>query len=173
MSALTLRGLGRYRDHFDIVTQAIQDFKDGSLAKTSSVQIFAQNNELKDVWVGLKIDSSQKVLGLSVDGMRWVTPATKLNARAVEQFDQLMPPRPGEKWVAYKIGQAKLPRAFSIETELKLSAHVATFPDAQTVVVVICYATDPGMPLERNNVLIGHSLIQSPSPSVRGSKKPK
>jgi hypothetical protein len=173
MSALTLQGLGRYRDHFDIVTQTVQDLKDGSLSKTSSVQVFAQNNEGKDLWIGLKIDGSQKVLGLSVSGNKWITPTTKLNDRAVEQFNQLMPPRPGEKWVAYKIGQPKLPQAFSFETELKLNAHVATFPDAQTVVVVICYATDPRMPLERNRVLIGHSLIQSPSPGARGPKKSK
>lgn len=173
MSALTLRGLGLYHDHFDIVTLSVQDYKDGRLAKTSSVQVRAQNNEDKDLWVGLKIDSSQEVLGLSVNGVSWVSSKTKLVASAANQFNQLMPPRPGEKWVAYKIGQPKLPRAFTVETELKLNKHVAMFPDAQTVVVVLCYAADAGVALDRKNVLIGHSLIQSPPPETKGSRKAK
>lgn len=51
--------------------------------------------------------------------------------------------------------------------------HVAMFPDAQTVVVVLCYAADAGVALDRKNVLIGHSLIQSPPPETKGSRKAK
>lgn len=171
MSALTLRRLDLYHDHFDIVTLSVQNHKDGSLAKTSSVQVRAQNNEGKDAWIGLKIDSTQAVLGLSVNGVSWVSPKSRLVARAAEQFSQLMPPRQGEKWVAYQVGQSKLPRAFTVQTELRLNRHVVAFPDAQSVVVALCYAADPGQALERKNVLIGHSLIQAVPPDKKGSRK--
>lgn len=172
MGALTLRKLGQHNDNMSIVTIEVQEQMDGSLAKKSSVNIVAQVTQpASDLWIGLKIDKRQKVLGLSVDQKNWVARGTPLNAAAMREFNRLMPPAPGEQWVAYRIDRRDLPLAFTFQTELKLNRHIAGYPDAQTVAIVVCYPPAGGKPLEAKNVLIGHSLVQAPPPHGRAVKK--
>lgn len=174
MGALTLQKLGQHNDNIDIVTTEVQEEIDGSLAKKSSVRVTATNTQpASDLWIGLKIDKRQKVLGLSVNGMIWAAPGTSLDTTAIGQFDRLMPPRQGEKWAAYRVARSKQPRTFTFETELKLNRHVASYPDAQTVAIVVCYIPAAGQPLQRKNILLGHSLVQAPPPDGRGARKRK
>jgi hypothetical protein len=171
MGALTLRKPGQYKDDIDIVTTKVQQDTNG-IEKTSHVDITAVHTRPgSHLWIGLKIDKRQKVIGLSVDGKPWVGARTSLAAAAIEQFGRLMPPGEGEKWAAYKISQSNLPHAFKFETKLKLNRHVVSFPDAQTVAIVVCYVPEDGKPLERKSILLGHSLVQSPPPGTSGAKK--
>jgi hypothetical protein len=171
MGALVLRIRGQYKDDIDIVTTKIQQEKDG-IEKTSYVDITAAHTSPgSHLWIGLKIDKRQKVMGLSVDGKIWVGARTSLAAAAIEQLDCLMPPGEGEQWVAYKVSQSNLPHVFKFETKLKLNRRVVSFPDAQTVAIAVCYAPEDGKPLERKNILLGHSLVQSPPPGISGAKK--
>jgi hypothetical protein len=171
MGAKKLSNPGQYKDQIDIVTTKIQKEKDG-IEKTSLVDITATDTSPgRPIWIGLKIDKRQKVIGLLIEGKSWVGEKTSLNAAAIEQFDRLMPPREGEQWVAYKVSQRDLPQAFKFESKLKLSRHVASFPDAQTVAIAVCYVPEAGKPLESKSILVGHSLVQSPPPGIRGAKK--
>jgi hypothetical protein len=171
MGALALRSPGQYKDDIDIVTTKIQEEKDG-IEKTSHVDITAVHTSPGSyLWIGLKIDKRQKVIGLSVDGKIWVGARTSMVAAAIEQFDRLMPTGEGEQWATYKVIQSNLPHAFKFETKLKLNRRVASFPDAQTVVIAVCYAPEDGKPLERKNILVGHSIVPSPRPSASRAKK--
>ena len=174
MGALTLQKLGQHNDNIDIVTTEVQEQSDGSLAKKCSVRITATSTRpASDLWIGLKIDDRQKVLGLSVNRSSWVARGTPLDANAMGQFNRLMPPRQGEKWAAYRVDRSNLPITFTFETELKLNRHVASYPDAQTVAIVVCYVPEAGKPLERKDILLGHSLVQAPPPNRKRAKKRK
>jgi hypothetical protein len=162
---------GQYKDDIDIVTTKVQKDKDG-IEKTSHVDITAAHTSPgSHLWIGLKIDKRQKVTGLSVDGKIWVGARTPLNAAAIEQFDRLMPPKEGEQWAAYKVSQSNIPHTFAFETKLKLNRRIASFPDAQTVAIAVCYVPEGGKPLERKNILVGHSVVPSPRPDIEAAKK--
>lgn len=172
MGALVLQKLGQHNDNIDIITTEVREQSDGSLAKRSTVRVTAAPTRPgSDLWIGLKIDASQKVLGLTVNRSNWVAERTPTDPAATEQLNRLLPPRQGEKWAAYRIGRGRIPGTFSFETELRLNRHVVAFPDAQSVAIVVCYPPEEDKPLQRRNILLGHSLVQAPPPAERKPKK--
>ncbi len=162
---------GQYKDEIDIATTMVEQAT-GGIEKTSLVNTIANDTSPgSHVWIGLKIDQRQKVLGLSVDGKIWVDANTPLDAAAINEFGRLMPPRADEQWAAYEVKPGNLPLTPTsgtkpFVTKLKLNQHVVSDPDAQTVAIVVCYIPQ-GKPLERKDILLGHSLVQSPRPAAR------
>jgi hypothetical protein len=171
MGALLLQKPGQHNDSIGIATNEVQEESDGTVTKKSTVTLAAQRSRGDDLWIGMKVVPGQKILGLSIDQKIWVEPGTREDKDALKAFETLMPPRSGERWVAYKIPAENLPTGFTYQSELKLNRHFATYPDAQTVTIVICYQPKPGEHLERKHVLVGHSLVQAPPPDLQAVKK--
>ena len=160
---------GRYTDNFDVTTTGVDNSR-GRAVKTSSVAIHAVHDKPgNSVWVGLKIHKTQKLLELAVNGQDWVTAKMRSEAVATAAFGKLFKSvtKPQEKWVAFKVDETAIPKPppnepdYRIETRLALNRHVVKYPDAQSVTICVCYIPATGA-LQRNQVLVGHSLVQAP-----------
>jgi hypothetical protein len=174
MGGLILRR-GLYNDNFDVTTTGI-DNKRGRVVKTSSVAIHAIHDKPgTSLWVGLKIHKTQKLLGLTVGGFQWITAKMRADSDAQGAFEKLFKSvtKRGEKWVAFKIDHVKIPTPdnpdYRIDTQLALDRHVVKYPDAQSITICVCYVPATGA-LQRQQVLVGHSLVQAP-PGGRGKDK--
>ena len=176
MGGFTLRR-GFYNDNFDVTTTGVEN-KPGRVVKTSTVAIHAIHDKPgTSLWVGLKIHKTQKLLGLTIGGFQWVTPRMRADTDAQGAFEKLFRSvtKRGEKWVAFKVGNVKIPTPsrnnpdYRIETQLALDRHVVKYPDAQSITICVCYIPDTGA-LQRQQVLVGHSLVPAP-PDGKGKGK--
>jgi len=171
MGALTLRKLTDHTDEIDISTTLVSEQPDG-VAKRSWVTVSAGHNQPgKSLWIGLRIDTRQSVRQLKVEQNEWIGPRTPEDPDALKQLNRVFPPKSGEKWTAYRIPERFIPGVPKFETRLKLSRHVAEYPDAQSVLILVTYIPDPGVGVKPADVLVGHSIIPAPRP--KRSKKAK
>jgi hypothetical protein len=177
MGGLTLRR-GLYNDNFDVTTTGIDSTR-GRVVKTSSVAIHAIHDKPgTSLWVGLKIHKTQTLLGLTIGGFPWVTPRMGADSDAQGAFAKLFRSvtKRGEKWVAFKINHARIPAPdnpdYRIDTKLTLDRHVVKYPDAQSITICVCYIPITGT-LQRQQVLVGHSLLPAPPEQKKGKPKPR
>ena len=181
MSGLARRRIrGHHKDQIDITTTDVAEAADGSVTKTSSVNVAATDNQQgKDLWIGFKVGARQYVLRLTVGGAVWVQDGRNQEHKPARQaFESIFAPGPNERWAAFQIGagvKQRLRRGMtrsgvSFDTELKLSGSQAKDPNAQTIPIAVCYAPADVTALSRKDILLGHSLVQAPPTGSAGAR---
>lgn len=172
MGAKRLHKLTDHRDNIEFTGVRVSEQPGGGLAKISSVKVHANHNRKgKDLWIGLRISKRQKIRYLKVANKVWIGQRQSQDSDAVKQIKSVFRPKLREKWVAYRVSEADIPRGPTFQTELKLDRHVAKYPDAQSVLIGVCYIPEPGTALNLADVLVGHSMV--PAPRRKRSKKGK
>lgn len=166
------KGGNKHREHIRIRTESVEETARGTVQKASTVEVNAADNRTtSDLWVGLKLRKSQKVLSLVVDGKTWIGADSKLDPTATDQFNTVLTTHdPQEVWAGYRVDKKMKPGPGPFDTALELNKIFAIFPDAQNVAIAVCYAPEEGKPLKTQAVILGYSLVQAPTPDATTKK---